>query len=131
MQLIYAASSPTGIHKPESLRRRTGHRDSVNVRGVLSQRFTKVCPDTADVCNIAAASPEIGFVATKCSADRGWLAIVAFTVATATSNGTGSVLRLPEIERIVAVRFFKIVGTPNRFRPIASLVDILSRIEWA
>src|SRR6516162_1008374 len=37
MQLIYAASSPTGIHTPESLRRRTGHRDSVNVRGVLTQ----------------------------------------------------------------------------------------------
>src|SRR5271167_2942437 len=36
MPLIYAASSPTGIHKPESLRRRTGHRDSVNVRGVLT-----------------------------------------------------------------------------------------------
>jgi hypothetical protein len=36
MPLIYAASSPTGIRKPESLRRRSGHRDSVNVRGVLS-----------------------------------------------------------------------------------------------
>jgi len=36
MPLIYAASLPTGIHNPESLRRRTGHRDSVNVRGVLT-----------------------------------------------------------------------------------------------
>jgi hypothetical protein len=41
MQLIYAASSPTGIHKPESLRRRTGHRDSVNVRGVLRLKGAK------------------------------------------------------------------------------------------
>jgi hypothetical protein len=34
MLLIYAASSPTGIHNPESLRCRTVHRDSVNVRAV-------------------------------------------------------------------------------------------------
>jgi DDE_Tnp_1-associated len=38
LHLVSAFATTTGIHKPESLRHGTGHRDSVNVRGVLAGR---------------------------------------------------------------------------------------------
>src|SRR6516162_10607720 len=88
---------------------------------LVGERLAKVHSDTGDIGDITTPRLKIGFIAIQSPFHRDWFTVVTIAVSANASNSTSAVLRLPEIEGIVTVGLFIIVGVANRLRPVATL----------
>jgi hypothetical protein len=87
----------------------------------VGERLLKVQADTGDIGDVTTPRLKIGFITLEGPAHCNGLTVVIVTISANAGNDTGTILCLPEIEGIVAVGLFEIVGVPNRLCPIATL----------